>query len=734
MSKHPSPGQPPTLDPSFSYDALLKAIGNKDGLTKAKILSSATSILTESCNTERGFYAPNAVYPTELCVLVEHSDKSVKHDSLSPSDRLLICRKFPRFSSAAYWYTHNRGIRFEFRSLEDKNEALMSVPSNAGGDREFKIAPKVKSSPPIVLHFKQCPPIDLAVRVNLTNVPSFYMDLDDNEIKEFLKTVALLPGEENSILSVTRVQHDSDIVHSAQLHVCFAAAPCRFVIQDKARPAERPNAHRPVFPEPSYPALNMFWQWGHSNKVCPHCHGAGHVFSTCPFSECPFEGSDVFPLPPPAPPPEEAQPPSDLLVQPKSAASAPPPAQSRHSAVDRNKAAARIIEASHRVKDSRSKNGLSLVLTHPVKGPLPKSSDVPPFIRAAVFSVSWKDLPSKPNKAQLVSVMNAVNHLSPESLPKILGELSIPHDKVPEGDAPLIDLIVDTLLEVFWASKRTPVLESSPYSAVLRTAHWLVSRAIETIPGTKPSYADKASAPASTTPKPRLSLSKGKDKAKDQSPDTTPPAPPPPPVAPNVVGSPPQDPPASDPPEVAPPTVDPPAPNSPPLASPAPDPPTLDPPASAQSAAPPSRSSSGGAQDFRVLAKPKPDSPPSAGPTANPFAVLSDLDDSHEGNDAGSNISTDDPKGPGPSSPSSSPTTTTTTPTATKSASSSGAGPAAAPSTPKKSKTGSESSPSTPRNRNRAGRKKETIVSSISHSPVGKTTSKYHLRGSGSGK
>jgi hypothetical protein len=53
----------------------------------------------------------------------------------------------------------------------------MSVPSNAGCNREFKIAPKVKASPPIVLYFKQCLPIDLAVRINLTNVPSYYFFL-----------------------------------------------------------------------------------------------------------------------------------------------------------------------------------------------------------------------------------------------------------------------------------------------------------------------------------------------------------------------------------------------------------------------------------------------------------------------------------------------------------------------------------------------------------------------------
>ena len=687
MSKQPSPGQPPTtVDHSFTYEALLKAVANKDGLTKASVLSSATSILAASCDTERGFYAPNAVYSTELCVLVEHADKSTRHDSLSPQDRLLICKKFPRFSSAAYWYAHNRGIRFEFRSVEDRNEALSSVPSTAGGDREFRIAPKVKTSPPIVLHFKQCPPIDLAVRINLTNVPSYYMDLEDVNVKAFIKEVILLPGEENSILSVTRVQHDSDIVHSAQLHVCFSSAPCRLVIQDRVRPSDKPNTHRPVFPEPSYPALNMFWQWGHSNKVCSHCHGAGHVFSTCPFSDCPFEGSDVHPLVPAAAPSEAAEPPSNLLVEPRLKPSPPPPASSRHTAADRAQAAARVIEAANRVKENRGRKGLSLVLTHPVKGSLPKTSDVPSQIRPAVFSVSWKDLPSKPNKAQLVSVINAVNHLSPESLPKILTELSVPHEKVPENDEDIVNLIVDTLLNVFWASKRTPVLESSPYSAVLRTAHWLVAQAVASLPETKPSYAEKAGSPAPASARPRLSLSKGKDKSSDSDAGPASSPPPPPSDASSVADGP---------------------------------PPTL--PASTQADTPsPRRSGSGGAQDFRVLAKPKAASASPEDPTANPFAVLSEAVNSTKGNDAESNKSLDEPKDPGPTAPVVSSTTTTTTPsTATATAAST------APS------SGSNSSSSTPRKR--SGRSRREVASSISHSPVGKP-SKYNFRGSGSGK
>jgi len=259
------------------------------------VLSHTTTVLERQ-------YAQHCVYPHELCILVDRAKRQDEDESLTVSSVRAVLRHFPLFQAAAWWSSHGRGIRFEFLSVEDKDAALQSIPTTPGGDRITTVASVVSAKSTIDLHFKQCPPIDLGVRVNVSNIPSSYLALDDQGLLKFFCDLFLLDDEPNAVLSVHRIGAN-DRVKAQQAYVCFSSAPMRLVVQDLVNAPPKRNRPRPVFIDPAFPALQISWQWGHPHKVCPHCKFPGHIYATCPFADCPIQGSDVAPVASPLLPP-----------------------------------------------------------------------------------------------------------------------------------------------------------------------------------------------------------------------------------------------------------------------------------------------------------------------------------------------------------------------------------------------------------------------------------------------
>jgi hypothetical protein len=276
---------------AWTCDMLLEAISKGAPIINSNLVSLKTDLQRVSSILDRS-WAPSAAYSHHLCLVVERLVLDA-NESLDGYTVDAIVTAFPKFGTAICWIPFNDGIRFEFRTEEEKKAALYAVPQNSGSRIHDLRDPSVQ------LLFKDCPPVELGVSVEFANVPGSFIDLPYNELVTRIKDVTLDPKERNSVLSASWGNKGSDRVKSTHLTVCFSSAPIKLVLQDFHDWSNSRN--HPLFMNSAFPALQLYWQWGDPHKTCPHCHLNGHVFATCPFADNPLENSDVLPVVTPPP-------------------------------------------------------------------------------------------------------------------------------------------------------------------------------------------------------------------------------------------------------------------------------------------------------------------------------------------------------------------------------------------------------------------------------------------------
>ena len=474
-----------SLSADLSVEDILKAVSSCQTISSAQVASTKDDIRVTSNALERAF-APSAVYPVELCVVVEHKVYDPNNPTLGASNVSALTAKYPLFLAASYWSTHGKGLRLQFRSLEDLNAALNSVVKSSSGDRSFALPSSGGS--PVVVSVRPCPPIDLGVKLVFSNVPPSFLSLKDPELGENIARYILAPGEANAVVNVHRPDSCPGRLSATRVTVWFSSAPVRCILQDATSGLSNPRRVRPVFVDPAYPSIAMSWQWGYPHVTCPHCKQAGHSFPNCAFASCRFEGSDVYP-------PVASRGPS----QPSSVfspVSAPAPKPS-FSPADRVNAAKSIAGAAFNAA-STSRKGQSLLLSPLFSGPPPALSSISPEVASAALTVDWGELPFKANAAQVASVVRAVYSLDHEMPSRLAVAFKLGPSDLPSDVDAMVAAISDLLIQDFGDQSSLPVLANCLYAQFMSSARASVYGAIAgSLPAPDAAPAPPPAAPSS---------------------------------------------------------------------------------------------------------------------------------------------------------------------------------------------------------------------------------------------